>query len=86
MLELRQPVFSRAEARRRAKAVLNDYTKTCLAGKAECVGLPVLIPDTNMLLNNLGSSFSKNYYVYSANHKVDSSDYRTRFKVKETTL
>ncbi|WP_038967625.1 phage late control D family protein [Bradyrhizobium diazoefficiens] len=86
VLELRQPVFTQAEARERAKAVLNDHAKTFLTGEAECVGLPGLMPDTNVLLDKLGTPFSKNYYVQSANHKVDSSGYRTRFKVKETTL
>lgn len=86
VLELRQPVFTQAEARERAKAVLNDHAKTFLTGEAECIGLPDLMPDTNVLLDKLGKPFSKNYYVDSANHKVDSGGYRTRFKVKETTL
>ena len=30
--------------------------------------------------------FSRTYYVHQATHKVDSSGYRTRFKVKDTSL
>jgi phage protein D len=86
VLELRQPVFSEAEARERAKAVLSDHAKSFLTGEAESIGLPDLMPDTNVFLGNLGRMFSKNYYVQSANHKVDSGGYRTRFKVKETSL
>lgn len=86
VLELRQPVFTQAEAKERAKAVLSDHAKTFLTGEAECVGLPRLMPDSNVSLAGLGRSFSKTYYVHSANHKVDGSGYRTRFKVKETSL
>ncbi|GAB3374139.1 hypothetical protein GCM10027431_26490 [Lysobacter rhizosphaerae] len=86
VLELRQPVFTQAEARERAKAVLSDHAKTFLTGEAECIGLPDLLPDTNVFLGQLGHPFSKNYYVHSANHKVDGNGYRTRFKVKETSL
>lgn len=86
VLELRQPVFTEAEARERAKAVLSDHAKAFLTGEAESIGLPELLPDTNVFLGNLGGMFSKNYYVHSTNHKVDSSGYRTRFKVKETSL
>lgn len=86
VLELRQPVFSEAEARRRAQAVLNDHAKRFLTGEAECLGLPDLLPDRNVTLTNLGAPFSKTYYVQQTVHKVDGSGYRTRFKVKETSL
>ncbi|RWO22188.1 hypothetical protein [Mesorhizobium sp.] len=86
VLELRQPVFTQAEANERALAILSDHAKSFLTGEAECVGLPELAPDTNVSLNGLGKTFSKTYYVHSANHKVDGNGYRTRFKVKETSL
>lgn len=86
VLELRQPVFTQAEAQERAKAVLNDHAKAFLTGDAESIGLPELMPDTNIALGGLGEPFSKTYYVHAATHKVDGSGYRTRFKVKETTL
>lgn len=83
VLELRQPVFSAAEAKRRATAILSDYAKRYLTGDAECIGLPVLRPDRNVALSGLGSSFSKTYYIQQAVHKVDAGGYRTRLKVKE---
>ena len=43
-------------------------------------------PDRNVELDNLGAPFSKTYYIQQATHKIDSSGYRTRFKVKETGL
>jgi phage protein D len=86
VLQVRQPVFSQAEARQRAQAILNDRAKKFLTGDAECLGLPELLPDRNVTLGNLGEPFSKTYYVKQATHKVDGSGYRTRLKMKETSL
>jgi len=86
VLTLRQPVFSEAEANQRAKAVLDDHAKKYLTGDAECIGLPMIVPDRNVLFGNLEPRFSKTYYVQEAVHKVDASGYRTRLKVKETSL
>jgi uncharacterized protein len=86
VLQVRQPVFTEAEAKRRAQAILNDHAKQFLTGEAECIGLPDLRPDRNVTLGNLGPQFSKTYYIQQTVHKFDSSGYRTRVKVKETTL
>lgn len=86
VLQLRQPVFTEAEAKRRAQAVLNDHAKKFLTGEAECVGLPELLPDRNVNLVNLGEAFSKTYYIQQTVHKLDGNGYRTRVKVKETVL
>jgi phage protein D len=85
-LRLRQPVFTQAEADQRAKAALNEKAKQFLTGEGEAIGLPELRPDRNVELANLGSPFSKIYYIEEATHKIDASGYRTRFKVKETGL
>jgi len=85
-LRLRQPVFTQSEANQRAKAALNERAKQFLTGEAECVGLPEIRPDRKVFLDKLGAPFSKTYYVQQATHKIDSSGYRTRFKVKETGL
>jgi phage protein D len=86
VLQVRQPVFTVAEANRRAQAVLDEHAKTFLTGEAECIGLPDLRPDTNINLGNLGVPFSKTYYVQETTHKVDTGGYRTVFKVQETSL
>jgi phage protein D len=65
---------------------LNERANQFLTGDAESIGLPEIRPDTNVTLEGLGSPFSKTYYVQQATHKMDSNGYRTRFKVKETTL
>lgn len=86
VLRLRQSVFTQAEADSRARAALNEQAKQFLTGDAESIGLSEIRPDESVTLDNLGSPFSKTYYVQQATHKVDSNGYRTRFKVKETTL
>jgi phage protein D len=86
VLQIRQPVFTEAEAKARAKAILNDRAKQFLTGEAECVGLTDLRPDRNVTLENLGKPFSKTYYIQQTTHKVDGNGYRTKVKVKETTL
>jgi pyruvate/2-oxoglutarate dehydrogenase complex dihydrolipoamide acyltransferase (E2) component len=40
----------------------------------------------NINLDGLGEPFSKTYYIQQTTHKVDGGGYRTRFKVKETSL
>ena len=82
-LRLRQPVFTQAEADKRAKAALGEMTKKFLTGDAESVGLPELRPDCTVELTNLGEAFSKVYYIEQASHRFDSGGYRTRFKVRE---
>src|SRR4029079_17552929 len=75
VLEVRQPVFTEAEAKRRAKAILNDHAKKFLTGEAECIGLPELLPDRNVTLGNLGEPFSKTYYIQQTTHKLDGNGY-----------
>jgi phage protein D len=86
ILQIRQPVFTQSEANARALAILNDHAKKFVTGEAECIGLTDLLPDRNVTLDNLGDPFSKTYYIQQTTHKVDNNGYRTRVKVKETTL
>lgn len=85
-LRLRQPVRSQAEANEKAAKALHEKADKFLTGDGECIGLPDLRPDRNVELAKLGPLFSKTYYIQQTTHKIDSSGYRTRFKVKETAL
>jgi hypothetical protein len=86
ILRLRQPVRSQAEADERAKAALAERAQEFLTGEGETIGLPEIRPDTIVALEAVGRRFSKAYYVEEATHHIDGNGYRTRFKVKETTL
>lgn len=81
-LRVRQPVFTQAEADKRAQAALDERAKQFLTGDGESIGLPELRPDRTVFLDNLGDRFSKVYYIQQATHKIDASGYRTTFKVK----
>jgi phage protein D len=85
-LRLRQPVFTQAEADKRAKAALNERAKQFLTGEGETIGLPEIRPGKNVELGKLGVPFSKTYYIEKATHRIDTGGYRTRFSVKETGL
>lgn len=81
-LRLRQPVFTQSEAEARAKAALNERAKDFVTGEGDSIGLPELRPDRTVLLDNLGTRFSKKYYIEQATHKIDTNGYRTHFKVR----
>jgi len=85
-LRLRQPVRSQAEADERAKAALAERAQEFVTGEGETLGLPEIRPDTMVALEAIGRRFSKTYFVEEATHHIDGNGYRTRFKVKETTL
>ncbi|MBB2948490.1 hypothetical protein FB565_008273 [Actinoplanes lutulentus] len=86
VLNLRAAVRTQAEADTRAKAVLEERAQSFLTGSGESVGLPELLPDTNVTIGGLGPAFSKTYYIGAATHRIDAGGYRTTFTVQETTV
>jgi len=86
ILYLRQPVHSQAEADRRARALLEEKAENFIKGSGESIGLPEILPDSNLGMGGLGRLFSRVYYVEQATHSVGANGYRTRFQVQETTL
>jgi phage protein D len=85
-VELGAPVRDQAEADARALAILDAHAQQFVTGEGECIGVPTLLPDTNLALSGLGRAFSKTYYVSQATHLLDENGYRTRFAVQEPTL
>ena len=85
-MRVRAAVHTQAEADERARAILEERSQEFVKGSGDCIGLPEIVPDINVALTDLGSPFSKTYYVDSARHKVDGGGYRTSFTVKETGI
>jgi phage protein D len=85
-LKIRVPVFSKQEADRRAAAILKKRAELFVQGSGESIGLPEIRPDKNVELLGLGELFSKPYYVEQSTHTVNSSGYKTTFKVKDTNI
>jgi phage protein D len=85
-LRVREPVFSRQEADRRARAILARRAEGFVGGRGESIGIPDLRPNVNVRLRGLGDMFDSTFYIESATHTVDASGYRTSFEVKDVTL
>ena len=85
VMRVRAAVHSVAEAEAHAKAILEERAQDFLTADGECIGLPDIVPDTNIALTGLGRAFSRTFYVSEATHTLDSGGYRTSFKVQETT-
>jgi phage protein D len=86
VMSIRAEVHTQAEADERARAILEERALEFVTGDGECIGLPEIVPDINIGLQELGSAFSKTYYVHEATHRVDGNGYRTTFKVKESNV
>lgn len=85
-MRVRAPVHTQSEADIRARGILEERAQSFVTADGESIGLPEIVPDVNIDLEDLGATFSKTYYVTSSRHKVDGSGYRTTFNVRETTL
>ncbi|MFC8130887.1 phage late control D family protein [Streptomyces sp. NPDC057302] len=86
VLNSRAAVRTQSEADARAKAILEERAQSFLTGSGESVGLPELLPDTNVAISGLGPAFSKTYYLGEATHRIDGGGYHTTFTVQETTV
>jgi Bacteriophage probable baseplate hub protein len=86
VLRIRQPVYDQQEADRRARSVLKLRSEKFIKGSGESIGIPALRAGRNVELAKVGEFFSKTYYVEQTTHKVDSSGYKTTFRVKEATI
>ena len=85
-LKIRVPVFSKQEADRWAEAILKKRSEMLVQGSGESIGLPEIRADQNIELLGLGTELSKIYYVEQTTHTINTSGYRTTFKVKDTTV
>jgi phage protein D len=85
-LKIRFPVRSQQEADQKARSILKQRSEQFIKGNGESIGLPEILPNTNIELRGLGRLFSKTYFVEQATHTVSTSGYKTTFRVKETTI
>jgi phage protein D len=85
-LKVRIPVFSQQEAKQRAAAILKKRSELFVQGSGESIGLPEIRAHTNIELMGMGKPFDKTYYVEQSTHTINTSGYRTTFKVKDTTI
>lgn len=74
---------SQAEADRIAESKLRELNEAVVTGHGEVRGVPALTAGAIVELGDLGSEFSKNYYITRASHRMGGRGYHTSFEVKE---
>jgi phage protein D len=76
------PVFSRADARRRALAMLHDVNASMVTATGTTVGLPELKSGTKIEIAGVGSRLSGEYLVTKTIHSIGDQGYTTRFECR----
>ena len=84
-LKVRESVFSKQEAKRRADAILKERSEQFVKGSGESIGMPEIKAGTYIELKGMGKLFSNLYYIEQCTHTINNSGYRTTFKTKDTT-
>jgi phage protein D len=81
--EIRRPVYDIAHANCLAQAILARIMRGRVKGSGECIGIPILKPGLGIVLQGLGNTFSKKYYLEKTTHSIGTSGYKTTFNVRE---
>lgn len=77
-----EPVFTPAQARERAIAILMDRHKEMVKASATCVGLPDLRAGQWVNIVGLGSRFSGTYFITDSTHSINDQGYITKFNAR----
>lgn len=73
------PVFTRDEAKNAARDILKGNAHELVKAQGSTIGLPGLRAGSRILLSNIGSRLSGEYYVTDTTHTFNQSGYTTRF-------
>lgn len=80
----RVPCSSNEEAQQIAETKLDRLSSSVATGRGETDrGIPQLTAGETIRVEDVGSRFSKNYYVTKATHRIGGSGYRTSFEARE---
>jgi phage protein D len=77
-----EPVFTKIQAKERAKALLLDRHKDMVKASGSTVGLPGLRSGKKIMIKGFGPRFSGTYFVTETTHTMDNSGYITRFQAR----
>ncbi len=83
---IREPVYSSAEAEKKAQSVLDQASDQFIKGSGECIGIPQIRAGHYINIEGLGARFSMKYYLESTTHQIDTSGFTTRFTVKGNAI
>jgi phage protein D len=77
-----EPVYTPAQARERASAILMDRLKEVVKASGTCIGLPDLRAGQRVQIEGFGPRFSGTYFVTETTHTINDSGYTTRFNAR----
>src|SRR5690606_33341484 len=74
-----RPVFSKAQARAEARAILKGHAQELVKASGTTIGLPNLRAGSKIVLANIGGRVSGQYFVTETTHTIGDSGYVTKF-------
>lgn len=77
-----EPVFSKAEAKQKARSILLDQHKQMVKLNGTCVGLPELRAGVICNITGIGSRLSGDYFIEQTEHIVNDSGYQIKFQAR----
>lgn len=77
-----EPVFNEKEANNRALALLEQRSNDLVTASGTCIGLTELRAGQRVLIGNLGSRFSGEYFITDTTHTIGDGGYITRFNAR----
>ena len=80
------PVFTRAEAKQRARALLHDRHVQIVTARGKTVGLPGLRAGTLVNIQGIGARLSGTYFVTKTTHTLGDNGYITEFDGRREDL
>jgi phage protein D len=77
-----EPVFTVAQAKERAIAILMDRHKEMVKASGTCIGLPDLRAGQRVEIEGLGVRFSGSYFITDTTHTIGDGGYTTKFNAR----
>ena len=77
-----EPVFTPAQARERATAILLERYKDLVKASVTCVGLPDLRAGQRVRIEGVGARFSGSYFITETTHTISDGGYTTKFSAR----
>lgn len=81
--EVEEPIHTVDEAKKRAKAKLEELAKQTVTCSGETVGFPELRAGTEVGLGGLGNTFDGRYILTATTHTIGNNGYRTKFEARK---
>lgn len=76
------PVFSKADARKRALGLMRDNAARIVRASGTTIGLPELRAGSRLHIGGLGARLSGEYLVTKSTHSIGDGGYTTRFECR----